>query len=106
MSWTAVLAPTIPTAVGFALYLARVWLLAKVGPQRMEAIASMSIAAVTAAEECGRTAPITGSDKFTLAADAINAHAKRLGIKLTPDEIQTFVHSALTAARQFEQQAR
>lgn len=106
MDWSTILAPVVPVFAGFIIYLARVWVLAKVGPERIDAIGAIAMAAVSAAEECGRTAPIGGADKFTLASDALTAYAKRIGIRLSPDEVQTFIHSALVASRQFEQQAR
>lgn len=101
MDWTAILIPTIPVVAGFIISLARTYVMAKVSPARLEAISTMAMAAVSAAEECGRTAPIAGADKFVLASDAISAYAKRLGVNLSSDELQTFVHSALVATRSF-----
>ena len=74
----------------------RAWLLAKLSPQRIHSITVLASTAVSAAERLAEDVPgTTGAAKLNFASDFLVAAAKKVGVKLTTEEVLGYVHSAL-----------
>jgi Tfp pilus assembly protein PilX len=72
------------------------WLRVKLGPQRLAAVNSLAQLAVNAAEKLGEAEPaVTNADKYQTASKFLVAASKRVGVKLTEHEANTFIQSSL-----------
>lgn len=93
---TAVVVPL----VGAAVVAVRSWLKATLTPQRLHAIAQLARTAVDAAEEVGRAVEdVTGPEKYRYAEAVLRQGAERVGVKLTNEEANTFIHAAIHGKR-------
>jgi hypothetical protein len=92
----------------------RAWIQTKLTPERLAHLTDLANMAVRAAEQVGedtrtpavtagdnpetipdQPAPITSDGKYALASSALQAGAKRMGIKLTDAEVSSYIHAAL-----------
>lgn len=64
-------------------------------PRRIASIVDWSRNAVLAAEKLGDTLDLDGPAKYSYAESAVEAFAKRLGVKLSPQETNAIVHAVL-----------
>lgn len=71
-------------------------------PQRLSLVGELSLVAVRAAEKLMEGTAETGPEKYRIASDYLVAAAKRVGIKLKPEEVAGFIHDALARVDQFE----
>ena len=82
----------------------RAWVKTKFTSQRLAHVASYAHIAVNAAEELGKLVPaeianraeVVANAKLNSASEVVASGAKKLGLKLTQDEVLAFVHSALS----------
>lgn len=122
MSAVTLVTPFAVVLVGALLRLAQQYVQAKVTPEKLGHITDLARMAVRAAEQVGAdskmppppvvstgTEPspttgvlpepdpvtLTGADKYQLASEALVAGAKRLGVRLKPAEVTSFIHAAL-----------
>lgn len=96
---TDALAVLVVAGLGYLTTLARSWVKAHTSPQNFATIASLASQAVVASEELARGTDIPNDVKFSVAADALTASAKRLGIKLSEDEVQSFLNAAVAQVK-------
>lgn len=86
----AVIVPLLPVL--------RAYVLTKLTPTRLKYLDDRAKMAVTAAEKLADFVPgTTNEEKLTYASKVVVDGAKRVGIRLTEDEILAFVHAALVA---------
>lgn len=66
-------------------------------PRRMAAVVEWTRNAVTAAEKLGLDADLEldGPGKYKVAETAVEVFAKRVGLKLAPEETNTLIHAVL-----------
>jgi hypothetical protein len=89
----------------------RAWVQAKLTPQRVAHVMDIARIAVRAAEKLGDdlaaagVTAATSASKLNYAADVVVSGAKRLGVKLTQDEVLAFVHAALREMEQVDYSA-
>lgn len=82
---------------------ARSLMLAKVTPERLAHVTDIARLAVRAAEELGQLVPEgtnAATAKLDYASSVVTAGAKRLGFRLSSDEVLAFVHTALGEMKQ------
>lgn len=91
----AILAPLVATFI----VAVRRWLQAQLTPQRLAAVGQLARVATDAAEEVGRVLEAKPGDKYTYAENFLKQSARRVGIKLTDEEANAFIHSVLTGKR-------
>lgn len=91
----ALFAPLVATLI----VMARRFLQARFTPDRLAAVSQLARVAVDAADEIGRAADVTPGDKFTYAEGFLKQAAARVGVKLTNEEANAFIHSVLTGKR-------
>lgn len=83
--------------------LVRTWVQSKLTPERLAHVVSLARIGVQAAEKLGESMPGTTNEaKLNFAAETVVAGAKRLGLKLTKDEVLAYVHAALREMQQVE----
>lgn len=82
--------------------LVRAWVQANITPERLRNIESIGRVAVQAAERLGADTGATSTQKLDFAATVVAAGAKRLGLKLSQDEVLAFVHSSLLDLQQVQ----
>lgn len=74
----------------------RAWLKTTLTPQRLQAVSQLARVAVDAADEVGRAIDtVNGPEKYEYAEKVLMQSAKRVGIKLTSEEANAFIHSVL-----------
>lgn len=99
---TAIVVPL----VGAAVVAVRSWLKATLTPQRLFAVATLARTAVDAAEEVSRAIDdVRGPEKYRYAETVLRQGASRVGITLTNEEANTFIHAALHGKRSEVDQA-
>lgn len=103
----AVLLALVPAIAGSAWSLVRVVIQHKVTPDSLGHIQEVARVAVRGAEQLGNDLAEwlggpQGANKLSFAVSVVTSGAKRLGVKLTPDEATAFVTAAL---REMEQVA-
>ena len=96
---TTVLVPLL----GYVVYYVQLFFKARLAPKTLALIVDIAQKSVSAAEEVGRATPTSSGDKFEVAAAMLKASAKRTGLKLSPEEVTGYVHSALRDMRGFEE---
>lgn len=100
--YLSILIPVLIAAAGTA----RAIIQTKVTPARLEHVQDIARVAVRGAEQLGNDlkglVESSGAAKLTLASEVVITGAKRLGIRLSPDEATTIVTAAL---REMEQLA-
>ena len=82
--------------------LARQWVKTNLTPARLAAFGDLVNVAVAGAEEVGRVANLTGSEKFEYAENALRAGAKTLGLRLDDATINAYIHALLYSAHAAE----
>lgn len=82
--------------VALAVVALRSWIQARVTPERLAAVSQLARVAVDAAEEIGRATDVKPGDKFEYAETFLKQAAQRVGIKLTNEEANAFIHAVLT----------
>ena len=73
----------------------RSWLQAKLKPQQFNSVMSFATDAVVAADQAGDSLGWDGPQKYEYAQVALETLAKRVGMKLAPEETNTIIHAAL-----------
>lgn len=68
-------------------------------PERLATVGQLARVAVEAAEEIGRATDASPGDKFTYAENFLTTAAKRVGVKLSNEEANGFIHSVLNGNR-------
>jgi len=82
--------------IGLIGAVARTYVKTNLTPRRMATIVDFARNAVTAAEKLGVTLDdFTGPAKYEYAEKAVDAFARRLGVRLSPEETNTIVHAVL-----------
>lgn len=100
------LIPEIITAVvvpllGAVVMAVRSFIRTKLTPQRLSTVSQLARVAVDAAEEVGRAIDGVGpAEKFSYAEGVLKQSAKRVGVKLTNQEANAFIHSILNGKRE------
>lgn len=98
-----VLTALVPVVVAYLGYLLRRFTQAKLAPQQLEELHRMAQTAVTAADKVADSWGITNIEKYKYAEQALTTFAKRLGVKLKPEEANAVIHSVLSEVRQVEE---
>lgn len=79
--------------------LVRTWVQARLNSDKIATVVyQLAPAAVKAAEQLSADVtghPVTGAAKLNFASDLLVSLAKRVGLKLTTDEVLGFIHAAL-----------
>jgi len=91
--------PLVVAALTYLGVLARSWVKAHVAPRQYQALSALANEVVRSIDQLGTTAPLDNSAKLEMATDALVESAKRLGIKLEPSEVTTFIHAAVSNVR-------
>lgn len=92
----AVLAPLVATLI----IAVQRWLQARLTPERLAAVSQLARVAVDAAEEIGNAADgIKPGEKFEYAETFLKQASKRVGVKLSNEEANAFIHAVLTGKR-------
>lgn len=71
------------------------FLKAKLGPQKLGAIAQLAGEAVLASEKIGQAEGVSSADQYKAAEAFLIAAAKRVGVRLSTTEANGFIQSAL-----------
>jgi hypothetical protein len=79
-------------AIGGAV---RAYLKTVLTPQRLTTLLDMARAAIAGAEELGHALDLPSEEKYAYAENALRAMAKRLGLRLTDDELNAYIHALL-----------
>lgn len=69
-------------------------------PGQLAAVVELARTAVQAAQEYGVAQDFDGATKLQYAKSALQAGAKKVGIKLTDAELSSFLHAALREMKQ------
>lgn len=88
----------------FLAYQLNRWVRANVTPRQFAALAGLARTVVDAAEEVGRVNELSGEQKFALAREALVTGSRRLGLKLTDEEVGSFINQAVQDIRWTEPQ--
>ncbi len=80
----------------------RAWVLTKLTPERLAHVNDIARIAVRAAEKLGDDTSASGQQKLNYASEVLVTGAKRLGIRLSQDEVLAFIHAALREMQQVE----
>lgn len=64
-------------------------------PQRLSAVLDLTRTVVIAAEKVGIDLEMGGPEKYAYAEQAIETFARRLGVRLKPEETNALVHAVL-----------
>jgi len=99
MDWMNVLAPLTVPLVGYCTVLLRTWVKTHTAPHTFAALSGLANTAVDAVEQLDRVSKMSAEQKFDLASDTLVDTAKRLGVKLSPVEVNAFIHSAVKALK-------
>jgi membrane protein required for beta-lactamase induction len=76
------------------------WMKARFKPAQLQAVAGLAQQAVRAAEQFGVDFDdIKGAEKFEFAKQAIMDGAAKVGVKLTDQELMSFIQAALADVR-------
>lgn len=87
-----------------SLPLIKAWVQTKLTPQRLAHVTDLASIAVRAAEKVGEAVPgTTSAAKYAVASNYLSDAAKRLGFKLSPDELNGFIQAALRSMQGIEQ---
>lgn len=89
------IATLVAPLVATVIVVVRSWLKARLTPERLAAVNQLARVAVEAAEEIGRATDASPGDKFTYAENFLKAAAKRVGIRLSNEEANGFIHAVL-----------
>lgn len=85
-----------PVVIGGLVPVVRAWLKRDFTQPQVAHVTDIARGAVRAAEKLATLVPgTTGAAKLSFASDVVVTGAKRLGIKLTENEVLAFVHAAL-----------
>ena len=85
--------------VSAGIHFASQWVKGRVKPQQFQAVSGLAREAVRAAEQLGVDFDVKGQEKFAFAKAAITSAAAKMGLKLSDEEVLTFVHAALADVR-------
>lgn len=72
----------------------------RLAPTRLGALVDLARTVVASAEKIGEATGIKGPDKYAVAEQALTSLARRVGVKLRPEEANSLIHAAL---REFQQ---
>jgi len=92
---TTILVTFTSAVLSLATYFINGFLRTKNLPVQLGTVEAIARTAVSAADQFGIGRDFTGAEKLIFASDALVAGAKRAGIKLKPEEVLSFIHSAL-----------
>lgn len=70
----------------------------RIAPQQLSAAYQFARTAVEAAEKVGRAAGLGGPEKYEYAEQALLTLARRVGLRLKPEEANAFIHVVLNEA--------
>jgi hypothetical protein len=96
---TDLLTAFVTAALPFLAFQLNRWVKANITPKQFASVAALARTAVDAAEELGRVGNLTGAQKFELAQDTILRSARRVGLKLTPEEVGAFINQSVRDIR-------
>ena len=90
---------------GFGLLVAvgRAFIKTRLTPARMGNVLQLVQTVVQGFQAFGKDHDLSGEDKLAQATEAIRAGARRLGVRLSDEEVTAFIHAALEQVRQYEQ---
>lgn len=92
----ALVAPLVATLI----VVVRRWLQARITPERLAAVSQLARVAVDAADEVGRAADgVSPGEKFNYAESFLKEASQRVGVKLSNQEANAFIHAVLTGQR-------
>ena len=84
--------------------LVKAWVATKLTPQRLAHVTDLASIAVRAAEKVGEAIPgTTSAAKYAVASNYLSDAAKRLGFKLSADELNGFIQASLRQMQAIEQ---
>jgi hypothetical protein len=89
------LAALIVAIIPIAVYYLRVYVKSHFTPVQLQLASQAAAGVVSAAERQGLDLGLTGSDKYDIASTALKKFGKTVGLKLSDDEVNALVHSAL-----------
>lgn len=96
MSYREQILAIVSIVLAGAVPIIRQAILTKWTPSRLAQVSNIARGAVRAAEKLAALVPgTTGQAKLTFAVSVVEAGAKRLGVKLTDDEVLAAIHFAL-----------
>lgn len=70
----------------------------RVAPQQLSAAYQFARTSVEAAEKVGRALGLEGPEKYGYAEQALLTLARRVGLRLKPEEANAFIHAVLNEA--------
>lgn len=80
---------------GVVLFYARQWMKAKLSPAQLTTLLELARATVAASEKLGQAAGLEGPQKYEVAEQSLSTLAKRVGVRLKPEESNALIHAAL-----------
>jgi hypothetical protein len=72
----------------------------RLSPQQLQLVSGLASATVSAAEEAGHALKLGGPEKYHYAQTALESAARRVGVKLKPEETNAFIHAALAQLKE------
>lgn len=84
------------------LPLVKAWVQTKLTPQKLAHVTDLAGIAVRAAEKVGEASGVTSAQQYAIASKYLLDTASRLGLKLTPDEVNGFIQAALRQMKAIE----
>jgi len=94
-SLQSALAALIVAIIPIAVYWLRAYVKSHFTPTQLQLVSQAAAGTVSAAERMGLDAGLSGSDKYAIASEALKRFGKTIGLKLSDDEVNALVHSAL-----------
>jgi hypothetical protein len=79
------------------------WIATRTASDRTSETLVLSRVAVAAAEEVGKKLDLSSADKLRYAKDALGKAGRRLGMRLTDEELDAFIHAVVGEAHQLEE---
>lgn len=102
VDYVEILTPLAVAVVGYLVVLLRSWVLTHTSPTQFAALSSLARLAVESAEQALGNGP--GSEKYALASGALTISAKRLGVRLKPEEAIAFINAAVLEFKAYQAQ--
>ena len=89
--------------IGLLTAAGRAFIKTRLTPSRMGNVLSLVQTIVSGVQAFGKDHDLSGEEKLAQATVAVQAGARRLGVRLSDEEVTAFIHAALEQVRQYEQ---
>lgn len=93
-----ILATLIVTVAGLLI---KKWVDTKTTPAQLQMLTELTRTAVEAAEEVGDALGLQGPEKYEYASTALTTAAKRVGLRIKPEEANAFIHAVLRESKTY-----